>query len=229
MEDGDEVVPLSIKARELTSTFGGGFNNYTKTEKMRRLEAFTSFGDSWNTLTNRYMHTFHAGSQSEITGNYGSVAYHNLKGTNGVQFRTNNSTAHSTNQEFGKALGHVMPFDGYIRCLSLGYRKSGGSATDATVKLVARVYQVNNTSASKEFTLTLSGSSEVNKTNPSKTANFNIYDDTFSTNPSHHADKNFFKQGDKIVLYVSVESETDGEQYKVDDMVACMTVYSEDF
>lgn len=228
-EGGSSVKCLELFPKESTATFGGGFNTYNKTEAMRKLESVEVHSANLSTLTNRYMHTFHAGSATEITGSYASTTNHNLKGINGVQFRTNNSTTHSTNSEFNKALGHVMPFDGHIRSISLGYRKSGGSATNATVKLVARVYQVNNTSVSKEFTLTLTGSGETNKTNPSKTANFDIYDDTFSTNPAHHVDKNFFKQGDKIVLYVSVESETSGEEYKVDDMVACMTVYSQDF
>ena len=229
-EGGSSVKCLELFPKEPVSTFGGGFNNYTKTEAMRKLESVQVHSANLSTLSNRFMHTFHAGSATEIvcpTNN--GVINHNLKGINGVQFRTNNSTTHSTDSDFNKALGHVMPFDGYIRSLSLGYRKSGGSATSASVKLIARVYQVNNTSTSKEFTLELSGSGETNKSNPSKTANFDIYDYSFSDNPSHHVGKNFFRQGDKIVLYVKAQSLSANKDYKIDDMVACMTVYSEDF
>ena len=229
-EAGSSVKCLELFPKESVSTFGGGFNNYTKTEAMRKLESVQIHGENLSTLSNRFMHTFHAGSQTEIVcPDSTGIINHNLKGVNGVQFRTNNSTTHSTSQDFNKALGHVMPFDGYIRSLSFGYRKSGGGATNASVKLIARVYQVNNTSTSKEFTLELTGSGETNKTNPSKTANFDIYDYTFVENSTYHTGKNFFRQGDKIVLYVKARSLTSGEEYKIDDMVACMTVYSEDF
>ena len=190
----------------------------TKTDRMRRLQSVEVGGENLSTLTERFLTNYSAGHTTAVSGSYGSVSTRVLR-AGGLQSFINGS-------DFASSRGFIMPFDGYFKALTLGYRKAGGG-NNAEVKLIVKKYSINHPSEDPmTLELVMSGSGEVNKSNPSKTAHFDIHaqGDLIDTRV---AGENHFDRGDKVIMYVTVESLVNGQTYSVDDIFANLVVYHE--
>ena len=216
-----KIIEAGTVQNALAITPRAGLSNGV-TAKQRELRAIDLFGRNLEDATNRFMHTFMFGSNREVSDTVGgNPTIRILRTVNGIEMGDYDDNPTTLDNNGDNVNGIIMPFNGFIRAGSLSYRKSGGST--ATVKLKVRTYQHNNMSDERDFELVSISGQSSNKDFPRGHG----YEGIDSQQVSSSGTDNIFQAGAKVVVYLEVYSESG--DYSLDDIIASVTIYSEDF
>jgi hypothetical protein len=216
-----KIIEAGTIQNALAITPRAGLSNGV-TAKQRELRAIDLFGRNLEDATNRFMHTFMFGSNRAVSDTVGgNPTIRILRTVNGIEMGDYDDNPTTLDNDGDKVNGIIMPFNGFIRAGSLSYRKSGGST--ATVKLKVRTYQHDNMLDERDFELASISGQSSNKDFPRGHG----YEGIDSQQVSSSGTDNRFEAGAKVVVYLEVFSASG--TYSLDDIIASVTTYSEDF
>ena len=196
------------------------------TENQRKLKSASIYGSDLDTLSNKFMHTFMFGSALTASNTEGSDnTIHILRTVNGINMGDYADSPPTLDNDGNNMNGIILPFNAHLRGGSVSYRKAGGNQADVTLKV--RVYDKDTTTQFNDYSLAAISGTSANKNFPRGVGLEPIFS---GTGPSGNtANTNNFEAGSKVVVYLEIDSTSSSTTYTVDDVIAAVSFYSEDF
>jgi len=196
------------------------------TENQRKLKSASIYGSDLDALTNKFMHTFMFGSGLNASNTEGSAnTIHILRTVNGINMGDYADSPPTLDDDGNNMNGIILPFNAHLRGGSVSYRKAGGNQADVTLKV--RVYDKDTTTQFNDYSLAAISGTSANKNFPRGVGLEPIFS---GTGPSGNiVNTNNFEAGSKVVVYLEIDSTSSSTTYTVDDVIAAVSFYSEDF